>query len=166
MLIRRNHPNPVREQWARTLRWFRRLENAKGRDAEDFALVVLQQCWAMQDWMKKSLHEVTETSRTENRYTQRDVEQLYQSIELRLCRDLANGSKHLDLNPEPSGAADPRLDALHAVIGREFECGDDGPGTRATVFAANGTHDLRELCAACVTQLREFLRRFTPIETR
>lgn len=161
VLARRNHPNPVREQWRRTTRWHERLQAANPRDAEDFGLVVLHQCWTMHDWLIKSLHETTERSRVENRYSQHDVEQLFQSSELRFCRDLANGAKHLDLRGEVED--DPRMHPLHAVVAREFDWSGDRPTTRATAFSDTATYDLRELCDACVDQLRAFLRQYTLI---
>lgn len=68
-LIRRNHPNPVREQWDRTLRWcgrFRRAIAAGDGDAGDFVLVVLQQFSTMHDWMTKALQRPTLQSAAEN----------------------------------------------------------------------------------------------------
>jgi hypothetical protein len=78
------------EQWQRVLRWQQRLhaivsEHYDDGDAVvDHALALLQNCFSMRDWLSSSLP----SKGTE-------IQNLFSSPSLRLCRDLANGSKHL-----------------------------------------------------------------------
>jgi hypothetical protein len=147
---RRHHPNPVREQWDRAERWHARLgDAARTREVhvEDHGLVVLQHCWSMHDWLIKGLHSPTKHSREENRYAQADVEQLFQSPELRACRMMANAAKHLDLDPKMKAGC------YDGTVVHEYDPRD---GSRLTVLAA-GQYELLELCAKCMDQIRTFV---------
>jgi hypothetical protein len=147
---RRHHPNPAREQWERTERWYARLRGAavaREPHLEDYALVVLHHCWSMHDWLVKGLHKPTARGKAENLYTQADVEALFQSPELRACRLLANAAKHLDLDPKMKAGY------YDGTIVREYHPRD---GSRLTALAA-GQYDLFDLCETCMLEVRRFL---------
>lgn len=141
-VARREFREPWREQWARTERWYARLLALQEGGTDDFALVVLQHCWAMHDWMIRS-----------KAFVQRDVEVLFQDPAMRLCRDVANGLKHLDLG-KPGFDADFRV--VRAYHPR-FENGEEKPGSRSVVLAGGGAHDLVELCRTCMERIRAFI---------
>jgi hypothetical protein len=63
----------------------------------DHALALLQNCFCMRDWLSRSLPS-----------KETEIQDLFSSRSLMLCRDLANGSKHLEINR-------PSVDARHSV---------------------------------------------------
>lgn len=86
-------------QWARTQRWHRRMKKAAmGEDEDqffDYAYAFFQNCFQMRDWLKHS--------------GKVPVSQLNTfmggHLELKLCRDICNGSKHFTIT-DPSVDAD------------------------------------------------------------
>jgi len=113
-----------------------------GEGLDDFCFVLLQHCWAMRDWLV--------VSRT---FPQADVERLFASDELKVCRDVANGMKHLRITR-------PSVDANFLVV-REYVpafLSEDGKeGSRPVVLAGGDKRDLIELCSSCFEQVRAFL---------
>jgi hypothetical protein len=147
---RRHHPNPAREQWDRAERWLARLRvlvATRATGVEDFGLVVLHHCWSMHDWLVKGLRSPTDRSAAENRYTQAEVEGLFQTAELRACRLMANAAKHLDLDPKMNAG---RYDG---TIQREW-AGSSGVNL---IAIAGNEYELIELCTTCMAQIRHFL---------
>lgn len=98
VLEAQRHPRPCQIQWDRTLRWQQRARSAVARgdwhESRDFLLVLYENIFAMRDWITASRPDLKP-----------EVGQLFErSTHLRVIRDLANGSKHLDINSPSSSS--------------------------------------------------------------
>lgn len=97
-------PVPAIEQWARVRRWEARVRkldadpSVSADDLFDYTIALVQNAFAMRDWLKTSLPDRTS-----------EIDLLFDSPRLGLVRDLANGSKHLTISK-------PSVDAQHAVL--------------------------------------------------
>ena len=94
-------------QYRRMLRWRDRLlEVYEGDDGDtiyDFTYAFFQSCYHHRDWLK-----------SDNAATKKELDTLFaSSIELQLCRDICNATKHLKYN-NPSVDQSPK-------IGREWD---------------------------------------------
>jgi DNA-binding XRE family transcriptional regulator len=128
-----------RGQFNRMLRWHQRVvaAAATGDPAlEDYIFAFFQNCYYVQEWIAKT---APEAKPEVNRF-------FAASPPLRLCRDLCNGTKHLNISR-------PSVDAKFS-IGREYAPAEP-TGSRFFVVA-NGKHDLLELAAACVAEWERF----------
>jgi hypothetical protein len=97
---------PAREQWQRVLRWeagLRAIDAKLAVDPDelfDFAIALAQNTFAMRDWLMGSFPDRAA-----------EIRELFSRPRLKLIRDLANGSKHLELDP---GRAS--VDANHMTV--------------------------------------------------
>jgi hypothetical protein len=129
-------------QYERMIRWHQRVIRAAltgSSDLEDFALVFFQVCYHLRDWM-------IETGGA----TRLELDRLFaESMDLRVCRDICNGAKHLNITR-------PSVDAGFS-IGREYAPYEP---TNVRLFVIAGAkHDLLELAARCVDAWRVFAER-------
>lgn len=128
-----------RGQLKRIHRWHGRLihaANTGSGDLEDFAFVLFQTCYHLREW----LHKTSAIPRT-------DVDALFtRTQELRLCRDICNGTKHLTLR-------DASVDVDFSV-GRDYD--PNSPSGYRLFLIAGDKHDLLELAARCVEILDDF----------
>ena len=128
-----------RGQLERIHRWYSRVvqaANAGDGDLEDFIFTFFQNCYHLREWMQRT----SDVSRS-------DVDALFtQTPELRLCRDICNGTKHLTLR-------DASVDA-HFSIGREYNPGS--PSGYRLFLIADDKYDLLELASRCVEILDAF----------
>jgi hypothetical protein len=144
---------PYLEQWARMLRWRRRLGQlmrqrmAEPNDAMDFALALFITLYHVGDWLKA----------TDPKLRSAVNEHVRRNRPLRLARDLANGSKHLTLT---CASVDP-----HFLTAREYAPARLGetphPGYRLVMLADGENIDMLDLADRCVAVWREFLREHT-----
>ena len=133
-----------RGQLDRVRRWHLRLIEAAlqgSPDLEDFAYSIFQNCYYLREWAEKTSDVPTH-----------DLGVLFsQSHELRLCRDLCNGTKHLTISR-------PRVDA-NCSIGREY---DPGNPSRFRLFViADDKYGLLELANTCMKRWEEFFDKQT-----
>lgn len=134
------------EHMARIDRWYRRLCAIPVQDSLDYvdhAIVVLLHCFGMRDWLR------------ECGVSQTDLDSLFGSEELKLCRDIANGTKHLNVNR-------PSVDPNHEVRRRYVPWRRLGePETEVIVCAFDGQRFgsvlLHDLCKRCVEQIHAFV---------
>jgi hypothetical protein len=137
-----------RGQMARIRRWHERViqaANSGSLDLEDFVFLFFQNCYLLREWLLK-------TSNVDHK----DIEALFASMpQLRVCRDICNGTKHLTLN-NPS--VDPDFS-----IGREYDPSSPS-GHRLFIiahgtkdWAANGKYDLLQLSSDCVDAWAAFI---------
>ena len=131
-----------RGQLERVHRWHDRMTHSAkigSRDLEDFAFVFFQNCYHLREWLLKT-----------SIFPRSDVAELFsQTKELRLCRDICNGTKHLTIKH-------PSIDADFS-IGREY---DPWSVSRYRLFLiADDKYDILELAARCVKILDEFCGR-------
>lgn len=128
----------------RVWRWHERLANSCANAASspeeriDFLLAFCQNCYALRDRVEK-----------DGAASKDELDTLMQnSLSLRVCRDIANGSKHLKVD-RPS--VDPNFS-----IGREY-CGAEMP-ERWFVIVGDDLVDSLALANQCVDSWRIFLR--------
>ena len=123
-------------------RWHKRLVKAADTgspDLEDFAFAFFQNCHHLREWMEK-------TSKLEPE----EVKQLFtRTPELRLCRDLCNGTKHLTLRKDTAS-----VDANFS-IGREYD--PNSPSGYRLFVIADDKYDLLDLASRCVKIIDNFL---------
>lgn len=129
-------------QFQRMERFLERAREAasqgRGVDEMDFTLVVFQQALALRDWV----HEACPPVRAQ-------LEQLFSAnIELKLCRDIANGFKHMKLR---KASVDPGFSIVF-----EYNPTLEGKG-EMVVLAGGHKFVLLGLAAACVQQWHAFV---------
>ena len=86
------------EQLERVGRWLRRAENQnrEREEYEDDLWAFFQNCWHLKDWIKNDSVAAVDEEEIEREANSRHM--------LRVCADLANGTKHLELrNPREGG---------------------------------------------------------------
>ena len=109
-----------------------------GDDEMDFTLVAFQQALALRDWVHEACPPV-----------RKQLEQLFASVELGICRDIANGFKHMELRKKAS------VDPAFSIV---FEY---NPMLKAkgemVVLAGAHKFPLLGLATSCVEQWRAFI---------
>jgi hypothetical protein len=138
----------VLEHWQRICRWQVRFERLciggkapDSIDVLDHAIVVLIACFSMRDWLLNAWAG-----------DKSEVEDLFSaSWELQVCRDIANGAKHLDLTR-------PSVDAHHE-IGRSLNPypRPDEPKVELVLHAGGKRAGLADFCHSCVAEIRRWL---------
>jgi len=123
-------------------RWHHRLLEARSpEDAEDYLYAFFQNCYHLRDWISAEGGP--------------SLDQLFESSdELRLCRDVCNMTKHLQLTRQPATGAEPSLAREYAGQGQGWFDDDS-----TLVVLSRGTKwDARELAGRCLAVWEEFLR--------
>jgi hypothetical protein len=123
-------------QLERTKRWHSRLKSADTlEDAEDFVFTFFQNCYALREWLTRSAFDPT------------FVKELFtKTPELRLCRDLANLTKHGDLSRPPSTGRQPSIAREYVDPGHGW-CGGD---SRLVVLSQGRKIDAMNLADRCL----------------
>ena len=128
----------------RVLRWHERLVSSCTNSAStpeerlDFLLAFCQNCYALRDWLEK-----------DGAASKDQLDALMQSSQpLRVCRDIANGSKHLKVDW-------PSVDPIF-LIRREY-CGPEIP-ERWFIIAGDDLVDTLALASQCVDAWQIFLQ--------
>ena len=129
-----------RGQLERMRRWQIRVvqaANVGSPDLEDFIFVFFQNCYHLREWLEKTAN-----------VERKDLDALFaQTFDLRLCRDICNGTKHLTLN-------NASVDAAFS-IGREYD--PSSPSGHRFFIIANGKYDLLDLTSRCLRAWDEFI---------
>jgi len=130
-----------RSQWEIVLRWHKRVEGARAReDVADFLYAFFQNCYVLRDWLPSDI------------FPPADVRMfLKKHIEMRLCRDIANMTKHGRLSQSATGS-EPSL-AREYQPRRRGRFGDDAD---FVVLSGGDTYDLRDISARCINAWRHF----------
>lgn len=129
-------------QYARMLRWHERVglaaREARYEDEMDFVLVLFQQALHLRDW----IHDALPEART-------DLEILFRdNVELGICRDIANGYKHMSLSRAS-------VDQAFSIV---FEYNPLSPAKGDMVVLAGGhKFELLDLAGRCVALWRNFV---------
>lgn len=95
------------EQFQRTKRWFKRFEEIQNgrshtRESEyyqDIVYAFFQNCWHIKDWILNSTN-INDSQKSNIKAF------FYQNTDMKICRDIANGTKHLTIK-KPS--IDPNI---------------------------------------------------------
>ena len=139
-------------QYERMLRWHRRvLEYPPTRSSSpeadeylDFLLAFFLNCFSLRDWLENS-----------QTVSLNELKKLFdESLDLRICRDIANGAKHFEIRR-------PSVDEKPSIV-RELEpdpyFGQYAyPGIRLIIYAGNEVRDLLTLTTNCVNAWQMFL---------
>lgn len=135
------------------LRWHARVRNAANGVASgeelDFLLTFFMYCFHLRDWLEKS-----------SAVTRNEMTFLFKANpELRLCRDIANGFKHMRLT-DPS--VDARFSIINEYVPKNWPGAYRYPNGKWTICAHNKKelyqYGLVELADRCVAIWDEFLR--------
>lgn len=146
-------------QLARVARWHERVQSLGARDdlsitpitAFDYLYAFFQNCYHLRDWLKNS-----------GTLSESDLQSFMTDNEaMAVCRDIANGTKHLRITT-------PSIDA-NPAFGREYHpAGWPGkrPGTSESYFVlledrttkAESRFDLQDLAARCLAEWEHLLR--------
>ena len=135
--IHRN--NGWRGQLAGIRRWHARVVEASrvgSPDLTDFIFVFFQSCYHLREW----LHHTSKIPKAE-------VDRFYaQTKELRLCRDICNGTKHLNID---HASVDPTFS-----IGWEYRPYE--PSGARMFIIADDKYDMVDLAARCLELIEDF----------
>lgn len=133
-----------RSQLERVRRWQRRVVVARGSpEVEDYLYAFFQNCYHLRDWLQ-----------VEQAVPQTALEEFFRvNVEMRLCQDVCNATKHLKLS-------DPKL-------GREFSMAREyigpspvpnAPTTTLVLLAGSSKYDAFDLMGKCLGRWEAFLR--------
>ena len=130
-------------QIGRAERWYTRMVSAESfEDRMDFTISFFQNCYLIKEWLEKT----GDVSRSELNSHQND------HFELRVCRDIANATKHFQLSS-------PSLE-FEIAIGRESIVGQPGK-TRIFVLADKDgdieKFNANELARLCLDSWKKFV---------
>jgi hypothetical protein len=132
-------------QFERLERWYMRARQAKEMsEAEDYLYAFFQGCNHLREWLP------------EQEFPEQIVREfLAAHIQLKVCRDLANLTKHRELKDKPSTRAEPSIARIHVANGRGWFGGDSA--LVALTDISDRPYDLLELADRCLTLWSEFL---------
>jgi len=134
-------------QLERTERWYSRFVAFSARPSaedphalEDCAFAFFQNCHHLREWVQQT-----------SDVKQQQLDQLIANhTELQLCRDLANGTKHLNITYD-------NVVDRHFSIAREYDPCNGGDRRIRLCLIAGKTYDLRALAGRCLAIWKEFL---------
>ena len=140
------------EQYERVKRWFTRFEeinDGKTHDRhsdyyQDEVYAFFQNCYHLKDWVIQS--EVIPKEKVEDF--------INQSTELRICADLCNGSKHLQLNRTRTGDDSTDITARHY----DFSVSEKRISVHYYVVSDNKKYDAFSLATSCIKEWYDFLK--------
>ncbi|WP_139795104.1 hypothetical protein [Chromobacterium violaceum] len=140
------HKSPgYRSQLDRLERWYARAQLAKDLlDIEDYLYAFFQNCYYLREWLP------------EEAFSTEQVNQFFKAnIEMKVCRDLANLTKHRELHNPPATNAEPSIARIYVPNGR----GWFGSDAALVVLTDVSDHpfDLLELAGRCLILWREFM---------
>jgi hypothetical protein len=140
------HKSPgYRGQLARLERWYERARHARDpQDIEDYLYALFQGCHHLGEW----LPEADFPSQRVRRF-------LDANVEMKVCRDLANVTKHRELTRPPATKAEPTIARVYVAGGRGWFGSDAALVVLTDV--SDRPYDLLELAGLCLTLWREFL---------
>ncbi len=130
-------------QYLRMLRWYSRLDQAKDRhEIEDFLYAFFQNCYHLRDWLRNT-----------DALSKKVLTDFFSShIELRICQDICNATKHFHLT---SSSFEVEFSLAREYVGPargRFE-----QDSTLVILASGTKFDVFELAARCLRLWREFL---------
>lgn len=133
-----------RGQWQRVRRWYSRVQIGEPVDREDFLYAFFQNCASLRDWLKYDRPESL---------AQRELEDLVKNhVELRLCQDISNATKHLQLS-------DPKMRREFAQAREYVPAPVSGglPSSTIVLLADGQKYDALVLADRCIEIWHSFL---------
>lgn len=132
-----------RAQFERVKRWHSRLRTCSGGEYPDFLYAYFQNCNHLADWVVGDVPS----------WTPRVQQLIAETVELRVCRDICNATKHYTLNQPPKVP----LGFLDAREYRPSDWPTDHPGGFPLIFIAGGVrYDGLELADRCLAAWEVF----------
>lgn len=137
------------EQYIRTENWLNRLKkekqkpNAIAGDFIDFLYAFYQNCYHIKDWL---LNDPTCALTNKEIY-----DFINKSETLKICHDLANGTKHLTLK-KPKSDKDTRIDSFDIIEKNKNYF------AQFTVVSGEKIYDAFQLANICFIEWKKFLR--------
>lgn len=129
-----------RGQLERLRRWDARTREAArtgSSDLEDFIFVFFQYCYQMREWLLQT-----------SKLPEEKIDRFYtETKEMRLCRDICNGTKHLNLSA-------PSVDAGFSI---GWEYAPSEPNGARLFLIADDKYDLLELAGRCMALTEGFV---------
>ncbi|MGL4577154.1 MAG: hypothetical protein ACRCV9_20375 [Burkholderiaceae bacterium] len=141
-----------RDQYHAVLRWHERVRQAANGttspDELDFLLAFFTNCFSLRDWLLAS-----------KAVEQASIEEFFRSnVQMRLCRDIANGFKHMELR-QPS--VDATFSLQNEYVPKNWPGRYAYPNGKWVICADDETDwyqfGLVELADQCVEIWRDFL---------
>jgi hypothetical protein len=131
-----------RGHFDRMCRWHDRLLRADTRDdVEDYLYAFFQTCSTLRDWLPSDL------------FPPEEVKRLFsETVEMRLCRDIANTTKHRRLRHSVIGQ-EPAL--AREYVGRDRGRFDDY--SDFIVLSKGEKYDLRDVASRCLNLCAQFI---------
>ena len=146
--------NGWKSQLERVRRWYKRIEkvgsakstNANLEDEHDDVYTFFQNCYYLREWLEKA--DVVAPNYINDLFKQ--------NIELQICRDICNGTKHFDISR-------PSVDADFS-FGREYvpkSYTNSRPQINETwfLFASGEKYDVFSLAAKCMGLWESFIQK-------
>ena len=142
---------PILEQWLRVNRWYGRLlsfyhqadqRRLTSDDFVDYFIAAYQNLFACRDWLVQTYPNLRS-----------DIQLLFASPELKLCRDIAIGTKHLRITT-------PSVDADFAIVQEHVPTSGVNTTSGSVVFrllCKGKQYDLRDLLNEGILQVNKFL---------
>ncbi len=128
------------QRWHDRLMFAARGETNSESDFLDFAFVFFQNCFHLREWVQHT-----------STIPQADLDAFMARTDMKVCRDLANGTKHLNIS-RPS--IDPQFS-----IGREHDPWKrERYGYRLFVITGDEKFDLLDLASRCLQEWQDFLK--------
>ncbi|MHB8169285.1 MAG: hypothetical protein ACYDET_06510 [Thermoleophilia bacterium] len=154
------------EQWDRVKRWYKRCAEDDGSNFEaqkDNFYALFQSCFHLQDWIKNSTWASDKPEIQDMAY---EFAKGKSSIELGICKNICNGSKHLGKGQ--IGRKNRHLDDLkkdgipvNLPFAREFDhyarAAGDASEVKVIVFAGGRKYDCLKLASKCLTLWEQFM---------
>lgn len=139
-----------RGQYRRMLRWRDRVcaidAERSSADQLDFLIAFFVACFHLRDWLKDSGVDAEL------------LNALFQAnVELRVCRDIANGFKHSRLDREPFH--DPTFSVVREYVPVSWPSNLGHANARWSIVAGDSKLDLVELAGRCITIWDGFLEK-------
>ena len=141
-----------KSQLQRLERWYKRTKEAKSKeDIADFIFVYFQICYHFREWL-------ISTSKVESQ----ELKELFENnVELGICRDICNVTKHFELvsPPRPSQEYEVSFAQEYCPPNNPlFRPGWFGEDARLLVITDNKNYDAMELAYTCLNIWKKFLQ--------
>ena len=133
-----------RGQLERIRRWHDRLLSATAsEDAEDYLYAFFQNCYHLRYWLEPAAHEKAH------------LDSFFKdNLEMRLCRDLGNMTKHFELNRKPATGVEPAIAREYVGPGRGWFQDD----STLVIVSLGRRIDARDLASKCLNLWEKFLQ--------
>lgn len=141
-----------KSHFQRLERWYERIREAKSKeDISDFIFVFFQVCYQLREWLLST-----------SNVTKPELEKLFkENVELGICRDICNVTKHFELMSPPRPSQEYEISFAQEYCPPNnplFRKGWFGGDARLIVITDNKNYDAMELAHTCLCIWQQFLK--------